>query len=823
MSDNQDINQDFLNPVPVCPVRGSVLYPTMVMPIDAGRAISIRAINAALDRDRTIVIVSQKDREVEEPTPDDIFEVGTACNIMRMKKNPDGSIQMLVRAFARVRIDDYQVSGGLIEANVEPLDVPDGDTVVLEAAFRELKDKFTDIVEHGRGIQQEVAQFIMNLEDPGQFADYVAYHLDFKLEDKQDVLEANSIAERIRKVLVLIDTEIELQETQRRLQKEVKEEIDRNQREYFLREQIKALQKELSGNDDDEDEIEEFREKLEELDLPEEAMKEAQRELNRLARMHPDSAEASVIRTYLTPIVELPWNERSDDSLDVERAAQILEEDHYGLEKVKDRVLEYLAVRRLKAEQAQKGEIDENEVNKGPILLFVGPPGVGKTSIAQSVAKALGRAYVRISLGGARDESDIRGHRRTYIGSMPGRIIQGIRQAGTKNPVFLLDEVDKLGVSYQGDPSSALLEVLDPAQNNAFVDHYLGVPFDLSEVLFVATANYSNQIPEALFDRMELIAFNSYIEQEKLEIAKRYLLPRQIKENGLSEKQIDNSDGALTRLTSRYTREAGARNLERLIDTLARKAARRIAEGDAKRVRITERSLEGYLGAERFTPESEAEDNLVGVATGMYFTTVGGDILFVETSITPGKGNLVLTGQLGDVMKESARAALTYAKSNAERFGISTEKLENSDIHIHVPAGATPKEGPSAGGALATSLISALTGVPVRKDVAMTGEVTLRGRFLTIGGLKEKILGARRAGIKHIVFPVGNTADMKEIAPHLRKGLELHAVSDLDEVLDLALVGGLAALEAGGGTGGKGKTTRRRRKTKDSEAPATLA
>src|SRR5690625_674527 len=822
MSETTD-TELFSHPVPVCPVRGSVLFPTMVMPIDAGRAISITAINAALERDRTIVIVSQRDRDVENPVASDLYEMGTACTIMRMKKNPDGTVQMLVRAFARVKIESYYETSNLIEADVSPVEIPDGDEVVLEAAFRELREKFTEIVESGRNIQPEVAAFILNLEDPGQLADYVAYHLDFKLEDKQGILEAETIEERLRRVLVLIDTEIELQETQRRLQIEVKEEIDRNQREYFLREQIKALQKELSGGDDDEDEIEAFREKLEELDLPETAMKEATRELNRLARMHPDSAEASVIRTFLTTMTELPWNERSTDQLEMEKAEEILDEDHYGLEKVKDRVLEYLAVRKLKSEKAAKGELPEDDVNKGPILLFAGPPGVGKTSIAKSIAKSLGREYVRISLGGARDESDIRGHRRTYIGSMPGRFIQGIRQAGTKNPVFLLDEVDKLGASYQGDPSSALLEVLDPAQNNAFVDHYLGVPFDLSEVLFVATANYSNQIPEALFDRMELIEFNSYIEQEKLEIAKRYLLPRQIKENGLVARQINFSDGALAKLITSYTREAGVRNLERTIGTVARKAARRIAEGDAKRVRVGERSLESYLGPERFTPESEAEDNLVGVATGMYFTPVGGDILFVETSITPGKGGLVLTGQLGDVMKESARAALTYAKTNAERFGIDRKVFEESDIHIHIPAGATPKEGPSAGGALATSLISALTGVPVRKDVAMTGEVTLRGRFLTIGGLKEKILGARRAGIKHIVFPVGNTADMKEIAPHLRKGLELHAVSDLDEVLDLALVGGLAALEAGGGTGGKGKTTRRRRKTKDSEAPAALA
>ena len=812
-----DSTHDFSAPVPVCPVRGSVLYPTMVMPIDAGRSVSIKAINAALDRDRTIVIVSQRDREVEEPTAEDLFTMGTACNIMRMKKNPDGSIQMLVRAFARVEIDNYRLSGGLIEADVSPVEVPEGDTVVLEAAFRELKEKFADMIENGRTVQQEVAQFIMNLDDPGQFADYVAYHLDFKLEDKQAVLESASIAERLRRVLILIDTEIELQETQRRLQKEVKEEIDRNQREYFLREQIKALQKELSGSDEDEDEVEAFREKLDELDLPEVVMKEAQRELNRLSRMHPDSAEASVIRTYLTTIVELPWNERSTDALDVEKAADILDDDHYGLEKVKDRVLEYLAVRKLKAERAARGELDENEVNKGPILLFVGPPGVGKTSIAKSIAKALGREYVRISLGGARDESDIRGHRRTYIGSMPGRIIQGIRQAGTKNPVFLLDEVDKLGVSYQGDPSSALLEVLDPAQNNSFVDHYLGVPFDLSEVLFVATANYAQQIPEALMDRMETIEFSSYIEQEKLEIAKRYLVPRQIDENGLKANQINFSDAALSKLITSYTREAGVRNLERTIGTVARKAARRIAEGEAKRVRIGERSLESYLGSERFTPESEAEENLVGVATGMYFTPVGGDILFVETSITPGKGGLVLTGQLGDVMKESARAALTYTKSNAERFGIPQHLLDDYEIHVHVPAGATPKEGPSAGTALATSLISALSGVPVRKDVAMTGEVTLRGRVLPIGGLKEKILGAKRAGIKHIVYPNKNSSDMKEIAGYLKKSLTFHAVDDLDEVLDNALVGGLKALEKSG----KGpKRNRRQREASEAAARA---
>jgi len=796
MADDAPIPTTFDHPIPVCPVRGSVLFPTMVMPIDAGRPISIRAINAALDRDRTIVIVSQRDREIEEPGIGDLYLVGTACHIMRMKKNPDGSIQMLVRAVSRVSISEYTSEGGVIEADVEPYEVTQGDPVMLEAAFRELKEKFSDLVEHGgRNLQAEVAQFVMNLEDPGQFADYVAYHLDFKVGDKQAVLEALTIAERLKKTLVLLDTELELQETQRRLQREVKDEIDRNQREYFLREQIKALQKELSGSDDEEDEIETFREKLDGLGLTETVLKEANRELNRMARMHPDSAEASVIRTYLTTLIELPWNRRSEDHLDVDVAAEVLEEDHYGLEKVKDRVLEYLAVRKLKADRAAKGELDPAEVHKGPILLFAGPPGVGKTSIAKSIAKALGREYVRISLGGARDESDIRGHRRTYIGSMPGRIIQGVRQAGTKNPVFLLDEVDKLGVSYQGDPSSALLEVLDPAQNNSFVDHYLGVPFDLSEVLFIATANYTQQIPDALYDRMEPIEFSSYVELEKQEIAKRYLLPRQLPENGLTASQFAITDGALARVISAYTREAGVRQLERTIGTLVRKAARKVADGNAKRVRLTERSLETYLGAERYTPESEAESDLVGVATGMYYTPVGGDILFVETSVIASKGGFVLTGQLGEVMKESARAALTYAKVNADRFGIDHALLDDGEIHIHVPAGGTPKEGPSAGIALATSLISALTGIPVRRDVAMTGEVTLRGRVLPIGGLREKILGAKRAGIRHVIYPAKNIADMKDIAAPLKKALTFHEVDDLDQVLDIALVGGLKALE----------------------------
>ncbi|MEW6420679.1 MAG: endopeptidase La [Deinococcota bacterium] len=780
--------------VPVCPVRGSVIYPTMVQHIDASRAVSIRAIEAALQGDKVILIVSQRDKDVDDPQGSDLYDVGTACNVLRVRKNPDGTVQMLVAAVARVRVLRY-TRGDYLRADIEALPTETGDPVELQALTRELREKFEAVAANGK-VSAESVQAIQSKDDPGEMADHIAFNLDFKLEDKQAVLEATRLTDRIRRVLTLLDTEQEVQAVQARIRAQVKEEIDKNQREYYLREQMKVIQKELQGGegDEDADEAEAFRAKIDALGLSPEVKKEVDREVNRLARMHPDAAEASVIRTYLTWITELPWNVRSEDRLDVAEAARILDEDHYGLEKVKDRVLEFLAVRRLRKERAERGEIDASEVNKGPILVFTGPPGVGKTSIAQSIAKALGRKYVRIALGGARDESDIRGHRRTYIGAMPGRIIQGIRTAGTKNPVILLDEVDKLGSSYQGDPSAALLEVLDPAQNQHFTDHYLGVPFDLSEVMFIATANYPEQIPAALMDRMEVIDFSSYIEQEKLEIAKRYLLPRQITANGLKPNQISFTDAALERLISHYTREAGVRNLEREIGTVARKVARRIATGEVKRVKVTDKDLDRYLGQARYIPETEGQEDKVGVSTGMFYTPVGGDILFVETSVMPGKG-LVLTGQLGDVMKESARAALTYAKSNAERFHLDRDRIENSEIHIHVPAGAIPKEGPSAGGAIATSLISALSGIPVRHDVAMTGEITLTGRYLPIGGLKEKVLGARRAGIKHVIMPKANEGDLRDIPLHLRASMRFHPCETVDQVLDVALVGGLKALE----------------------------
>ncbi|MFD2609867.1 endopeptidase La [Deinococcus taklimakanensis] len=805
--------------IPVCPVRGSVIYPTMVQHIDASRAISINAIEAAMQGEKVILIVSQKDKDVDDPKGSDLYDVGTACNVLRVRKNPDGTVQMLVSAVSRVKVSAY-TSGDYLTADIEALPAVKGKAVELRALSRELREKFDHVASGGK-LSAENVQTIQGKEDAGEMADHIAFNLDFTLEDKQALLELPVVTERIRKLLTLLDTEQEVQAVQARIRAQVKDEIDKNQREYYLREQMKVIQKELNGDEGEEgDEAEQFRAKIEALNLKPDVKKEIDREVNRLARMHPDAAEATVIRTYLTWVTELPWNERSEDRLDVQEAAQVLDDDHYGLEKVKDRVLEFLAVRRLRKERAERGELSAEDVNKGPILVFTGPPGVGKTSIAQSIAKALGRKYVRIALGGARDESDIRGHRRTYIGAMPGRLIQGIRTAGTKNPVILLDEVDKLGSGHQGDPSSALLEVLDPAQNQHFTDHYLGVPFDLSEVMFIATANYPEQIPPALMDRMEVIDFNSYIEQEKLEIAKRYLLPRQLIANGLKANQIAFTDAALEKLISHYTREAGVRNLEREIGTVARKVARRIATGEVKRVKVTDKELERYLGQARHTPETEGKEDMVGVSTGMFYTPVGGDILFVETSILPGKGGLVLTGQLGDVMKESARAALSYAKSNAERFHIDRERLDNSEIHIHVPAGAIPKEGPSAGGAIATSLISALTGIPARHDVAMTGEMTLTGRYLPIGGLKEKVLGARRAGIKHIIMPKTNEPDLRDIPLHLRSSMRFHPAETLDQVLDVSLVGGLKALETPRGEGGAALPPKRKSSRRAGEARA---
>jgi ATP-dependent Lon protease len=721
---------------------------------------------------------------------------------------------------------------------VEDDDTHDINDAAFIALDRELRDRAAELGRE-RGMSPEaLSQIVRGVDAPGAFADLVAFYLEMPSPEKQALLELSPVSERMRRVLVGVERDLLRIEAQQEIQQKVQEELGERQREMMLREQMKAIQKEL-GDSDEATELEELRERVEALDLSEEARKEIDRELQRLERTNPQSAEYQVIRTYLDYVIELPWSERTDDEIVLSEAEQILDEDHYGLEDVKDRVLEFLSVRKLQMDAAAEdaaalaaaeaeaatseaeatvpeaaaeiapsinGEpisdaspVSEKKIvekakakamGRGPILLFVGPPGVGKTSIAKSIARALGRKYTRIALGGARDEADIRGHRRTYVGAMPGRIIQGLRQAGTKNPVFLLDEVDKLGVSLQGDPSAALLEVLDPAQNHSFVDHYLGVPFDLSEVLFIATANYRDQIPAPLLDRMEFVEFSGYTELEKLEIAKRFLQPRQREQSGLREAQLEITDAAIEQTIAQYTHEAGVRQLERELGKLARKAARKIAAGEAQQVRIDGDDVMTLLGRARVHPERAAIEDAVGVATGMYYTPMGGDIMFVEASIVQAKDNLILTGQLGDVMKESARAALTYAKTHSEKLGIAGTNLKDIEVHIHVPAGAIPKDGPSAGVTMSTALVSALSGRPVRNDIAMTGEITLTGRVLPIGGLKEKVLGAYRAGIREVILPKDNEPHLEDLPKEVRNEMQFHPAETLGEVLAIALRGG---------------------------------
>ncbi|MEW5773713.1 MAG: endopeptidase La, partial [Thermodesulfobacteriota bacterium] len=767
--------------LPLLPVRDIVVFPYMILPLFVGREKSVAAADAALAGDRHLLVLAQKDEKTEDPGPDELHQTGTVALIMRMLKMPDGRLKVLVQGVARARVTGFVQEETHQAARIELLPereaaepAPPGPE--NEALIRNAREQSERILALRGAASPEILSVLSGLSEPGRLADLIASNLRMKVADAQRILETGDPVERLRLINDQLAKEVEVATMQAKIQSMAKEGMDKAQKDFFLREQMKAIRRELGEDEEAADELEEIRAALDKAAPPPEVRKEADKQLRRLSSMHPDSSEATVIRTYLDWIVELPWRKASRDRLDIAKAQAILDEDHYDLAKVKERILEYLSVRKL------------NPAMKGPILCFVGPPGVGKTSLGRSIARALGRKFVRVSLGGMRDEAEIRGHRRTYIGAMPGRIVQGIKTAGARNPVFVLDEVDKLGADFRGDPSSALLEVLDPEQNHAFSDHYLNVPFDLSKAMFLCTANSLDTIPDALLDRMETIRIPGYTEQEKIAIARAYLLPRQAKANGLKPRDLAFSDEALSRTIREYTREAGLRNLEREIGAVCRKLARRKAEGQKGPFRVTARTLDSFLGAPRFKDDEMEKVLTPGVALGLAWTPYGGEILHIEASTMPGKGKLTLTGKLGEVMKESAQAALSFARSRADRFGIDPDFLDKTDIHIHVPAGATPKDGPSAGVTLVTALISALTNTSVCADICMTGEVTLRGRVLPVGGVKEKILAALAHGMARVVMPVQNRRDLEDIPAELRKKLDVRFVEHVDEIWPLAAI-----------------------------------
>jgi ATP-dependent Lon protease len=778
--------------LPLLPIRDIVIYPYMMLPLFVGRDVSIRAVEESLSRDRLIFLVAQKNSSEDNPTPSEIHKVGTIASIMRMLKLADGRVKILVQGLSKGEVHNFTRERPFFEVKIRKVIEPTMQEVPIEveALMRTAKEKIEQIL-NLKNLPPEIVMVTDNISDPGVLADLVASNLRLKIEESQGILEIFDPIERLKKVNDLLSRELELSTMQARIQNQAKEEMSKTQRDYFLREQLKQIQQELGEGDERAEEINELRKQIAKAKMPAEVRREADKQLRRLEQMHPESSEASLVRTYLDWLVDLPWSKKTRDNLNIKKAKQVLDEDHYNLEKIKERILEYLAVNKLRKKL------------KGPILCFVGPPGVGKTSLGRSIARALGRNFVRVSLGGVRDEAEIRGHRRTYVGALPGRVIQGIKQAGSNNPVFMLDEIDKVGADFRGDPSAALLEVLDPEQNHAFSDHYLNLPFDLSNTLFICTANLLDPIPAALADRMEVIQLSGYTNEEKLEIARKYLIPRQFEDNGLSSKVIEISDDAMLRVIAEYTKEAGLRNLEREIASICRKVARKVAEGKTELTRVTRANVHSFLGAPRFLPEAEQEYHEIGVATGLAWTSAGGEILYVEASLSKGRGNLTLTGQLGDVMKESAQAALSYARAHAKKLGIEEDFYQKLDIHIHVPAGAIPKDGPSAGITMATALISALTKRAVSRDVAMTGEITLRGRVLPIGGLKEKSLAAFRAGIKTIIIPDRNEKDLDEIPKPLRRKLRWVVAQNMSDVLRVALLDKTETAKQGRTTGEK--------------------
>ena len=779
----EDFNIKGADEYPVMPLRNTVLFPQQVIPIYIGRERSLKLINDLDPKKRYIVVVAQEDGSIEDPKSSDLYAYGTLAQVLKVFDMPDNSKSAIVQGISRVKILDYTNQEPYFSAAVESMeDEPITDGLEVDALAANLRQAFDELMKVAPNLTEEHSGMLKNIQKPNRLTDRAISVITISNQEKQEILEELNVKKRIEKALNLISREIQRIKLGEEIQSEVHDEITKTQREYYLREQMKAIKKEL-GEDEGSVETKELEDKLKAAKLPEDAEKVAMKELDRLSRIPTQSPEYNVSRTYIEWLSDLPWSESTDDRIDLKEAMKILDDDHYGLDKVKERIIEYLAVRNLKQKKDPDGRV------RGPILCFGGPPGVGKTSLGKSIARAMGREFVRLSLGGVRDEAEIRGHRRTYIGALPGRIIQSIKKAGTNNPVFMLDEIDKLGADFRGDPSSALLEVLDPEQNHSFSDHYLEVDFDLSNVMFISTANYQDAIPPALRDRMEILEFTGYIEDEKVQIAKRHILPKQVKENGLTKEQVTFDAGSVKELIRSYTREAGVRNLEREIANVLRKVARELVEEETKKTKITKAKVGEYLGAPRFHSELAERTTKPGVVTGLAWTAAGGDILFIESTKMKGKGRLTLTGQLGDVMKESATAGLTFVRSHAEEFGLDPDFNENTDIHIHVPAGAIPKDGPSAGVSMVTSLVSLLSGIPVKEKVAMTGEITLRGNVLPIGGVKEKVTAAHRSGIKEVILPDHNRKDLEDVPKHVAKDLKFHFAKEINDVLKVAVAG----------------------------------